>query len=98
MSRTRVLTDEMWAQIEPLRPDRTPQRGGRWIEHRPVLEAICSAGGSAPGRRGGTSRPVSLRGRRFGTASTCGPRTAPGTGSWPVSYTHLRAHETDSYL
>src|SRR5680860_1856237 len=41
MSRTRVLTDEMWARIEPLLPDRTPQRGGRWIEHRPVLEAIC---------------------------------------------------------
>ena len=41
MSRTRVLTDEMWAQIEPLLPDRTPQRGGQWVEHRPVLEAIC---------------------------------------------------------
>lgn len=41
MSRTQVLTDEMWARIAPLLPDRTPRRGGRWSEHRPVLEAIC---------------------------------------------------------
>jgi transposase len=41
MSRTQVLTDEMWAQFEPLLPDRTPQRGGRWIDHRAVVEAIC---------------------------------------------------------
>ena len=41
MIRTRVLTDEMWGRIEPLLPDRTPRRGGRWGEHRPVLEAIC---------------------------------------------------------
>jgi transposase len=41
MSRTRLLTDEMWARIEPLLPDRTPRRGGRWLEHRPVVEAIC---------------------------------------------------------
>ncbi len=31
----------MWARIEPLLPDRTPRRGGRWSDHRPVLEAIC---------------------------------------------------------
>lgn len=41
MSRTQVLTDAMWARIEPLLPDRMPQRGGRWGDHRPVLEAIC---------------------------------------------------------
>jgi transposase len=35
-----VLTDEMWARLEPLLPDRTPQRGGRWRDHREVLEAI----------------------------------------------------------
>jgi transposase len=41
MTRASVLTDEMWARIEPLLPDRSPRRGGRWREHRPVLEAIC---------------------------------------------------------
>ena len=41
MTRTQLLTDEMWAQIEPLLPDRTPRRGGRWSAHRPILEAIC---------------------------------------------------------
>ena len=36
----RVLTDEMWARLEPLLPDRTPRRGGQWRDHRDVLEAI----------------------------------------------------------
>ena len=41
MTRASVLTDEMWARIEPVLPDRSPRRGGRWIDHRPVVEAIC---------------------------------------------------------
>jgi transposase len=41
MSRTRLLTDEMWARIEPLLPDRAPRSGGRWGDHRPVVEAVC---------------------------------------------------------
>ena len=36
----RVLTDEMWARLEPLLPDRAPRRGGRWTDHREVVEAI----------------------------------------------------------
>lgn len=39
--RTQLLSDEMWARVEPLLPDRTPKQGGRWTDHRPVLEAIC---------------------------------------------------------
>ncbi|MFE6051880.1 transposase [Kitasatospora sp. NPDC056446] len=35
------LTDAQWARIEPLRPDRTPKRGGRWREHRQVIDAIA---------------------------------------------------------
>ena len=31
----------MWARIEPLLPDRARRRGGRWSDHRPVVEAIC---------------------------------------------------------
>jgi transposase len=41
MTRTALLTDEMWARVEPLLPDRSPRRGGRWSHHRPVVEAIC---------------------------------------------------------
>ena len=40
MGTRRVLTDQMWAELEPLLPDRTPQRGGRWRDHREVIEAI----------------------------------------------------------
>ncbi|MGW6055053.1 transposase [Streptomyces sp. NPDC055189] len=35
------LTDAQWARIEPLLPDRTPQRGGRWRDHRQVIDAIA---------------------------------------------------------
>jgi transposase len=40
MTERRVLTDEMWERLEPLLPDRTPQRGGQWTDHREVVEAI----------------------------------------------------------
>ena len=40
MSRKRDVLTEMWAQLEPLLPDRSPRRGRPWIDHRPVLEAI----------------------------------------------------------
>ncbi|MEU9563226.1 transposase [Streptomyces sp. NPDC048161] len=32
------LTDGRWARIEPLPPDRTPKRGGRWWDHREVRD------------------------------------------------------------
>ncbi|MFH8573028.1 IS5 family transposase [Streptomyces sp. NPDC017993] len=35
------LTDAQWARIEPLLPDRTPGRGGRWRDHRQVIDAIA---------------------------------------------------------
>ncbi|MEV4507071.1 transposase, partial [Streptomyces klenkii] len=35
------LTDAQWARIEPLLPDRTPQRGGRWRDHREAIDAIA---------------------------------------------------------
>lgn len=40
MQTRRVLTGGMWDQLEPLLPDRSPKRGGRWREHREVVEAI----------------------------------------------------------
>ncbi|MGV4988526.1 IS5 family transposase, partial [Streptomyces sp. NRAIS3] len=35
------LSDLQWARIEPLLPDRTPKRGGRWRDHREVIDAIA---------------------------------------------------------
>ncbi|WTP70456.1 IS5 family transposase (plasmid) [[Kitasatospora] papulosa] len=35
------LTDAQWARIEPLLPDRKPKRGGRWRDHRQVIDAIA---------------------------------------------------------
>lgn len=34
------LTDEEWARLEPLLPDRSPRRGGRWADHRQVLNGL----------------------------------------------------------
>jgi transposase len=34
------MTDEQWVRLEPLLPDRTPQRGGRWNDHRTVIDGI----------------------------------------------------------
>ncbi|MFI2609283.1 IS5 family transposase [Kitasatospora sp. NPDC018619] len=35
------LTDAQWVRTEPLLPDRTPRRGGRWRDHRQVIDAIA---------------------------------------------------------
>ncbi|WP_420895469.1 transposase [Streptomyces anulatus] len=32
--------DAQWARIEPLLPDRSPRRGGRWRDHQQALDAI----------------------------------------------------------
>jgi len=34
------LTDEEWARLEPLLPDRSGQRGGRWADHRSVINGV----------------------------------------------------------
>jgi transposase len=34
------LTDEQWAKLEPLLPDRKPIRGGRWMDHRKVVDGV----------------------------------------------------------
>jgi hypothetical protein len=34
------LTDEEWARLEPLLPDQTPRRGGRWADHRRVINGV----------------------------------------------------------
>lgn len=34
------LTDAEWARLEPLLPDRTPRRGGRWGDHRQMINGV----------------------------------------------------------
>ena len=34
------LSDEEWARLEPFLPDRTPRRGGQWIDHRMVIDGV----------------------------------------------------------
>jgi transposase len=34
------LTDQEWERLAPLLPSMAPQRGGRWREHRQVLNGI----------------------------------------------------------
>ncbi|MFM9369182.1 transposase [Streptomyces sp. Da 82-17] len=75
----------MWARIEPLLPDRTPKRGGRWRDHREVIDAIAFKFQTG-------TQWVHLPGSTAtGAASTvgcgCGPSTARGSGCsqpwWP---------------
>jgi transposase len=35
-----VVTDAQWARLESLLPDRVPRRGGRWMDHRRVIDAV----------------------------------------------------------
>jgi transposase len=34
------LSDEEWQQLEPLLPSTVPQRGGRWADHRVVINGV----------------------------------------------------------
>jgi transposase len=34
------LTDEQWALLEPHLPDRSPRRGGQWVDHRMVVNGV----------------------------------------------------------
>ncbi|MFE2986313.1 transposase [Streptomyces sp. NPDC059262] len=80
------LTDAQWARIEPLLPDRTPKRSGRWRDHREVIDAIASKFQTGVQRvtcrRGAATgkglHPVAhvCRGRRLGAGLHC----ADGSG------------------
>ncbi|MET7305244.1 transposase [Embleya sp. NPDC005575] len=35
------MTNSQWTMVEPLLPDRAPQRGGRWIDHRAMIDAVA---------------------------------------------------------
>jgi transposase len=36
-----VISDAMWERLEPLLPSMDPRRGGRWRDHRLMIEAIA---------------------------------------------------------
>ncbi|WP_425584931.1 transposase [Yinghuangia aomiensis] len=35
------LSAVQWARIQPVLPRRTPRRGGRWRDHRQVIDTIA---------------------------------------------------------
>ena len=41
MTRAGVLTDELWAVIEPVLPSDVGRRGQRWSDHRMILEGVA---------------------------------------------------------
>ena len=42
MNRRFEVTDQEWARLAPLLPAMTPRRGGRWRDHRQVLNGSLS--------------------------------------------------------
>ncbi|WP_424894309.1 transposase [Streptomyces sp. SAI-124] len=72
------LTDAKWARMEPLLPDRMPRRGGRWRDHRELIDAIAwkfqtgSQWVHLSEKYGNWRGVYNRRG--------CGPWTAPGSG------------------
>ena len=57
------LTDEEWARLQPLPARSDPHRGGRWADHRMVLNAMF-CGEPAVVSRGGRGWPGGLRPER----------------------------------
>jgi putative transposase len=41
MARSGVISDDLWAALEPILPAGGGRRGRPWRDHREVLEAIC---------------------------------------------------------
>jgi transposase len=79
------LTDEEWERLEPLLPDRTPCRGGRWADHRQMINGVLwRTRTGAPWRdlppSYGNWKTVYSRHRRWS-----------GDGTWAVILDGLRA-------
>ena len=71
------LTDEAWAQIAPLLPE-NGRRGGRWRDHREVVNGILWKLRTV--LLGATCPSATVPGRPATIASPAGAGTAPGTG------------------
>src|SRR5450631_4276558 len=82
------LTDEQWVKLEPLLPDRTPIRGGRWMDHRQVIDGVLWRTRSGCAWRDlppeyGNWKTVYNRHRRWS-----------GDGTWRVVLSELRLTAT----
>jgi transposase len=83
------LTDDEWAQLEPLLPGRTRRRGGQWIDHRRVINGVMwrtrtgSPWRDLPGSYG-SWKTVYNRHRRWS-----------GDGSWELILDGLRTGADD---
>ncbi|WP_435191476.1 transposase [Streptomyces sp. bgisy126] len=81
-----MSTDARWARIEPLLPDRTPRRGGRWRDHRRVIDTAArkhrtgSPRMDLPAEFGSWKGAYSLlrTGQSMGPGSGCSPPCHPG--------------------
>src|SRR4051812_44115471 len=71
-----VVSDEAWAWMEPLLPSSAGRRGGRWRDHRQVIEAISW--------RYRTGSPWRGLPQRFGPGQTAYERVTRGgaDGTW----------------
>lgn len=108
MSRTRVLTDEMWARIEPVLPPLKGPMGRPMFDHRRLVEgAIWHYRTGTPWRdlpaQFGPWQTVWKRQHRFATDGTwdkvlavlLADADAAGLIDWTVAVdsTHARAHQ-----
>ncbi|GAA2016854.1 hypothetical protein GCM10009799_51200 [Nocardiopsis rhodophaea] len=92
MSRRFELTDEEWELIHPLLPPDTPQRGGRWRDHRQVLNGIIY--------RTRTGIPWRDLPERYGPWSTVHQRLLrwEADGTWARIEEHLIDTQDDTDL
>jgi len=102
------LTDEQWARLEPLLPDRRPRRGGQWVDHRQVVNGVLWRTRTGSPWRDlppcyGNWKTVYNRHRRWSTDGTwakvlsglrAGADGDAGRGAWAVGVdsTVVRAH------
>src|SRR5271156_1958387 len=79
------LSDAEWERLRVFLPSGPQQRGGRWADHRTVINGIffrTPAAGPGRGARGGTCRRASGTGRPSITGIAAGRWTGPGSRSW----------------
>jgi transposase len=85
VNRRYEITADEWEQLRPLLPATTPQRGGRWRDHRQVLNGILF--------RTRSGIPWRDLPERYGPWETVYKRFArwEADGTWARIQAHLRA-------
>lgn len=75
MTRVALLSDEMWARVEPLLPPAKAAMGSPMRQHRDLVKGRSTA--TATPSLGEISQRSSARGRRSGSATTRSQPTTP---------------------